>query len=62
MQPYRWLSRLRIEEAKRLLRLNTLPLSEIALACGFGDQAHFTRVFSREVGAAPGAWQRSMRA
>lgn len=62
MQPYRWLSRLRIEEAKRLLRLNTLPLSEIALACGFGDQAHFTRVFSREVGAAPGAWQRSQRA
>ncbi|HTI00299.1 MAG TPA: AraC family transcriptional regulator [Acidisoma sp.] len=61
MQPYRWLSGLRIEEAKRLLRQNELPLSEIALACGFGDQAHFTRVFSRDVGVAPGAWQRSQR-
>jgi AraC-like DNA-binding protein len=33
-------------------------LSVIALACGFADQSHFTRVFTRRVGLSPGAWRR----
>ncbi|WP_461317953.1 helix-turn-helix domain-containing protein [Bradyrhizobium diazoefficiens] len=36
-----------------------LPLADIALICGFGDQSYFTRVFSRNVGASPGAWRRA---
>jgi AraC-like DNA-binding protein len=34
-------------------------LNEIALACGFADQSHFTTVFTRMVGASPGAWRRA---
>ena len=34
-------------------------LAEIALACGFADQSHFTRVFSRIVGVGPAAWRRA---
>ena len=34
-----------IVRAKGLLRAGTLSLSEVALACGFIDQSHFTRVF-----------------
>jgi AraC family transcriptional regulator len=39
---------------------STLPLADIALICGFGDQSYFTRIFTRSVGASPGAWRRAM--
>ena len=46
----------RVERAKALLTAN-MPLTEIALACGFHDQAHFTRVFRRTTGLTPGAYR-----
>lgn len=33
-------------------------LADIALACGFADQAHFSTIFRREVGETPSAWRR----
>lgn len=53
-----WLQGARIEHAKRLLAAQEQTLSEIAVGCGFVDQSHFTRVFRRAVGAAPGMWRR----
>ena len=55
--PHRWLMDRRIERAKDLLR-SDMSLAEIALACGFVDQSHLTRVFSRREGLTPGAWRR----
>ena len=49
---------MRIEAAKAMLRRREAPLSSIALACGFADQSHFTRVFTRRVGLSPGAWRK----
>lgn len=57
--PHEFLSQLRIDEAKRLMLTTKLPLADVALICGFGDQSYFTRVFSRNVGASPGAWRRA---
>jgi AraC family transcriptional regulator len=57
--PYQYLTRLRLEEAKRLMLTAQHTLAEIALACGFGDQSHFTRIFSRNVGMSPAAWRRA---
>ncbi len=57
--PHEFLSQLRIEEAKRQMLSTKLPLADIALICGFGDQSYFTRVFSRSVGVSPGAWRRA---
>ncbi len=37
-------------------------LAEIALATGFAEQRHFSRVFKEVVGVAPGVWQRRRRA
>jgi AraC family transcriptional regulator len=48
----------RIERAQRLMLLSTEPLSQIALACGFSDQAHYCRVFRDSVGLSPKAWRR----
>ena len=57
--PQRYLMQLRIAEAKKHLSQQHLPLSDIALMCGFGDQSHFTRVFRQLTGTSPGAWRRS---
>jgi AraC family transcriptional regulator len=56
--PHQWLLRRRIENAMRLLRNQQLSLPEVALACGFSDQSHFTRVFTKLSGKSPGAWRR----
>jgi AraC-like DNA-binding protein len=56
--PHRWLLHQRVEKAKRLLRDRQFSLSEVALACGFADQSHLTRVFTKLSGAGPAAWRR----
>jgi AraC family transcriptional regulator len=56
--PHQWLLQQRVERAKQLILNTKLPLSEIALATGFADQSHFTRVFSQRVKASPAAWRR----
>ena len=58
MSPHRWLLHRRAERAKELLRSIDLPLVDVAIQCGFADQSHFTRVFAKLVGTAPGAWRR----
>lgn len=57
--PHRWLNRKRIERAQALLRGSESSLAEIALACGFCDQSHFTRSFTAWTGISPGRWRRS---
>jgi AraC family transcriptional regulator len=59
--PHRWLLGRRVEHAKQLLLTSALPLVKVAAACGFADQSHFTRVFSRIVGTGPGAWRRAWK-
>lgn len=52
---------LRINAAREQLLRSELPLSEIAIATGFADQAHFTRTFKRVTGRTPGAFRREAR-
>ncbi|MEI2386149.1 AraC family transcriptional regulator [Breoghania sp. JC706] len=52
---------LRIEKACDLLLHTDMPLKGIAHACGFTDQSHFTRHFSRDKGLSPGQWRRRQR-
>lgn len=54
----RYVRRRRVEHAQRLMLLSHEPLAQIALACGFADQAHYCRVFRDVVGASPNAWRR----
>ena len=58
--PHHWLLMRRVEVAKEKLRNSRLPLAEVALACGFADQSHLTRVFTWMVGVSPGAWRRAL--
>ena len=61
MPPHRWLLLQRVLHAKSLLRDPARPLADIAAACGFADQSHFTRVFTSIVGASPGAWRKQVQ-
>jgi AraC-like DNA-binding protein len=58
--PHSWLLTRRIEVAKEKLRYSRLSLSDVALACGFADQSHLTRVFTGMVGVSPGARRRAL--
>jgi AraC family transcriptional regulator len=60
LAPHQWLVQHRIEIAKKMLCETQRSLSEIALACGFSDQSHFTRTYTRLNGESPGAARRAM--
>lgn len=48
----------RIERARTLLEETRLPVVEVAQECGFADQVHLTRFFSRVVGTSPASFRR----
>lgn len=58
LAPHTWVTRARIDKAKRLLGSEKMSLSEIALETGFADQSHFTKAFKRDAGMTPGQWRR----
>lgn len=51
--PYQFVMDYRMEQARKMLATRDLPLIDVALACGFADQPHFTRVFKRLTGQTP---------
>lgn len=56
--PMLFVAKRRMRVAQELMLRSRDPLSQIALACGLCDQAHFTRVFRRVVGQTPRIWRR----
>jgi AraC family transcriptional regulator len=48
----------RVGAAKTFLEDGQSPLAEIALATGFADQSHFSRVFKQAVGMTPAVYRR----
>lgn len=60
LAPYQWLIQRRIDHSKILLQTTRQTIAEVALSCGFADQSHLTRVFTRMVGTSPSAWRQSL--
>lgn len=56
--PCQFVRSARLEHARRLLSNTDLPLAELALACGFANQSHFTAAFSRATGLSPARYRR----
>lgn len=48
-----YMRRVRVARAQSLLSCRDLKVAEIALACGFADQSHFTTAFRRLTGMPP---------
>jgi AraC family transcriptional regulator len=57
MTPYRFLTRLRIEKAKRLLCDTDLPIAQIASRCGFSSPGALSTAFVRHAGTRPSAYR-----
>lgn len=58
LTPSDYVLRQRVAHAKHLMQHSNLQLVQIALDCGFADQAHFTRRFRATIGQSPGLWRR----
>jgi AraC family transcriptional regulator len=61
LSPVAYISRMRVDRAKCMIRATRKPLCQIAGDCGFADQSHLSRSFRRWVGASPAAWRRLVR-
>jgi AraC family transcriptional regulator len=56
--PHRYVLCQRIKEARRLLAAQGFSISDVAMALGFADQSHFTRIFRQMTGTTPKQFQR----
>lgn len=57
MTPHRYLTQVRLEQARRLIGAG-LPLADAALQAGFADQSHLTRNFRRRYGVTPATYRK----
>ncbi|MHC4054381.1 helix-turn-helix domain-containing protein [Bradyrhizobium sp. 25ACV] len=55
--PHEYVSRQRLDLAKRLLSTSDRPLVDIAFAAGFSSQANFNRAFRKAVGTTPSLYR-----
>jgi AraC-like DNA-binding protein len=59
--PMAYLSRFRIEQAKRLLEKGEMTVTQVALEVGLSSQSYFSRLFFQETRITPSAYQRGER-
>jgi AraC family transcriptional regulator len=59
--PYAFVIERRLCRAETLLREGNESIAEIALACGFSSQSHFTSAFRDRRGATPAMWRAEFR-
>lgn len=62
VSPHAYVLSRRIRRSQELLQWGKGSLAEVAIACGFSSQAHFTTAFQRSVGVTPGAYRQILAA
>ncbi|HEX6501654.1 MAG TPA: AraC family transcriptional regulator [Terriglobales bacterium] len=58
--PHRYLLELRLTKAQALIASRSMPLVDIALACGFSSHAHLTTAFRSRFGSSPSEYRRGL--
>jgi AraC-like DNA-binding protein len=58
LPPMAWLLQLRLQRARERIA-GGWGLADTAMSCGFSDQSHLTRLFTRQFGYTPGCWRRA---
>ena len=59
--PHSFVVRCRVELAAQYMLTTDASMSDIALRCGFADQAHLCKQFRQATGETPAAWRRVRR-
>jgi AraC family transcriptional regulator len=59
--PHAYIVRCRLERATHLMLATDGSLSQIALTCGFTDQAHLSNLFRQRIGVSPASWRQNRR-
>ncbi|MGF1484908.1 MAG: helix-turn-helix domain-containing protein [Opitutales bacterium] len=59
--PHQFVMRYRVEQSRKMLLEAQRPIIDIAVSCGFSDQAHFSRVFKRLTGQTPRQYRVSLQ-
>lgn len=57
--PYRFLTDIRIEKAKEMLRYSGTAINEIARLCGFVNQGNMSTIFKRSIGVSPSEFRKN---
>ncbi len=57
LTPKEYLIDVRIEKSKLLLRRNEIPITEIALRCGFASSSHFSNSFNHKYNMTPSEYR-----
>lgn len=57
MSPKEYIRNLRVRDSCHRIRSSNESLAEIAYSCGFSDQSHFSRVFTRIMKESPSAFR-----
>ena len=57
LTPIEYLIETRVEKSKKLLIRKEIPITEIAMRCGFSSSAHFSSKFSRLAGVTPSEYR-----
>lgn len=56
-----YLIRIRIDQAKKLLRFSNLPIDQVGMECGISNANYFFKVFKKREGISPGSFRRKAR-
>lgn len=56
--PKCYLDDIRINMAKKFLRLSESPIKTIAVLCGYSNEQYFCRAFKKHTGFTPAAWRK----
>lgn len=59
--PHQYVLSQRVEMAKKLLSSHNMPLTDIALSCGFSSQQHLSQQFKQRVGVTPAVFRKEHR-
>lgn len=58
--PHRYLLRLRVERARTLIREKKMRLIDVAVSCGFANDAQLSRAFRSRLGISPSEYRRNI--
>jgi AraC family transcriptional regulator len=58
--PHQYLMELRLSKAQALISKTSMPLIDIAAACGFSSHAHLTTAFRSRFGSSPSTYRRGL--